>query len=432
MNTSDLTLAAERPRRARQLNLLGLRVELRAVGAVLVAFLTTRLLLILVIFISSAAIPMNAGTYGYAAPDNLLLDGLIRHDSWWYVNIAEHGYTMGSVKTGEQGTVTFFPLYPLLVRMLAAMSGNVFVAGVLVSNIALLAALGFLYGLARHEYDEATAARAVFYLAAAPTAVFFSAMYTESLFIALVCATFYFAQRRSWAGAAVAGALAAATRNTGVLLAGVIALEGLCQQGARLRPARLLGASPGETGRLWLAHLVAQARVALASWQSLLAAAYVAIGLVAYMAFLQTTFGDPLGFIHAQATWGRSTSAAGITKIVANVITNLNVGPSPWAGQVNTLTIMNVFSTLGFAPLVILVAWKLRPAYAFYAGMTFFVPLSTGTVGSMTRYVLMLVPCFLLLADWGRRSWVDRLVLGVFLPLMSYTAVLFSHWYFIG
>ena len=335
-------------------------------------------------------------------------------------------------KTGAQGTVTFFPLYPLLVKLVAGPIHNIYLAGVLVSNGALLAALAFMYGLARREYDDETAGRAVFYLAAAPTAVFFSAMYTESLFVALVCATFYFAQRRMWALAAVAGALAAATRNTGVLLAAVIALEGMTQQGVRLRPARLVGATAAETSDIWREHVRRQLGLALASWRSLLAAAYAPIGLAAYMGFLLLTFGDPLGFIHAQATWGRATSAAGITKIVGTTIANLNIGPSPWAGQINTLTLLCLLSTLAFAPLVVMVMLRMRPAYAVYAGLTFFIPLSTGTVGSMTRYVLMLVPCFLLLARWCRRGWVDRLVLGIFLPLMSYFAVLFSHWYFAG
>jgi hypothetical protein len=415
-----------------KLTVFGLHIEPRAVFVVLSVFLTTRLLLLLVIFLSSAAIPIQVGDYGYASPDNLVLDGLIRHDSWWYVNIAEHGYTMGDIKTGQQGTVTFFPLYPLLVKFMSALTGNVFVAGVLIANGALLAALAFLYGLARDEFDEATAARAVFYLAAAPTAVFFSAMYTESLFVALVCATFYFARRRSWQWAAAAGALAAATRNTGVLLGAVIALEGLHQQGVRLRPERLVAPGAGATAHLWLGHLRGQLRPALASWRSLLAAAYLMIGLAAYMAFLSVTFGDPLGFVHAQATWGRTTTAAGITRIVSGTVANLNIGPRPLAGQINTPTMLNLLATLGFAPLVVMAALKLRPAYGLYAALTFFIPLSTGTVGSMTRYVLMLVPCFLLLAIWGRRGWVDRLVLGIFLPLTSYFAVLFSHWYFAG
>ena len=432
MSSSDLTIAREPQRRARQLSVLGFRVDLRMVATVLITFAVTRALLLLVIFLSSAAIPMNPGTFGFADPNNLVLDGLIRHDSWWYVNIAEHGYTMGDVKTGAQGTVTFFPLYPMLVKLLAGATHDVFKAGVLVSNLALLAAMFFLYGIARREYDDETAGRAVFYLAAAPTAIFFSAMYTESLFVALVCATFYYAQRGSWDFAAIAGALASATRNTGVLLAAVIVLEGLHQQGFRLRPARLWGPGLGATAQIWLAHARAQVRPALASWRSLLAAMYVPIGLVAYMLFLKHTFGDPLGFIHAQATWGRSTSPGSITKIISGTIANLNIGPSPWAGQINTLTVLNVLSTLGFAPLVLISCFKLRPAYALYAGLTFFVPLSTGTVGSMTRYVLMLVPCFLLLARFGRRPWFDKVVTGTFLPLMAYFAILFSHWYFAG
>jgi hypothetical protein len=431
MGSTDLVVSSKADRRA-QPRVAGLRLDLRAVAVVTTIFLSTRLMLLLTIFLSSAAIPMPPSTNSYASPDNILIDGLIRHDSWWYVNIVEHGYTLGDVKTGQQGTVTFFPLYPLLVKLVAGVTGDVFIAGVLVSNAAFLIALFFLYGLVRGEYDDETAARAVLYMAAAPSTIFCAAMYTESLFIAMVCATFYFANRRMWELAAAAGALAAATRNTGVLMAAVIALEGLSQQGLRLRPARILGATPAETAAFWAAHLRGQLRLALASWRSLLAACYVPIGLVLYMVFLQITFGDALGFIHAQATWGRSTSAAGITKIVSNVITNLNLGPSPWSGQLNTLTVLNVAATLGFLPLVIACAFRLRPAYAAYAGLTYFVPLSTGTVGSMTRYVLMLVPCFILLATWGRRGWVDRLVLAIFLPLTAYFAILFSHWYFVG
>ncbi|MEI7645584.1 MAG: glycosyltransferase family 39 protein [Chloroflexales bacterium] len=431
MGRSDMTTVTDSSPRVRP-RLAWLRLNARAALVVLAVFLSTRIMLLLAVFLSSAAIPMPSSTNGYASPDNLLLDGLIRHDSWWYVNIAEHGYTMGDLATGQQGTVTFFPLYPLLVKLVAGLTGDVFVAGVLVSNLAFLAALGFLYGLVRREYDDETAARAALYLAAAPSTIFCAAMYTESLFIALVCATFYFAHRRMWELAAAAGALAAATRNTGVLMAVVIALEGMSQQGMRLRPERLLGPTPAATARIWADHLRRQFGIALASWRSLLAAAYVAIGLLLYMAFLQLTFGDPLGFIHAQATWGRSTSATGITKIFSNVVTNLNLGPNPWAGQLNTLTVLNVLSTVGFLPLVVMCAFKLRPAYAVYAALTFFVPLSTGTVGSMTRYVLMLVPCFVLLAVWGRRSWVDRLVVAIFLPLTTYFAILFSHWYFMG
>ena len=432
MAAIDQSVAGIDEPRAARLTVLGHAIEPRALRAVLVAYVSTRLLVLFVIFVSSISIPMRPGAFLYASPDNLVLDGLIRDDSWWYVNIAEHGYTIVDARSGTQGNVVFFPLYPLLVKMLAALLGNVFLSGVLVSNVAFLVALAYLYGITRHEFDEETAARAVFYLAAAPTAVFFSAMYSESVYIALVCATFYYAQRRVWDFAALTGALAAATRNTGVLLALVVALEGLHQQGVRFRPPRLWADSRSATLRIWRDHARAQIGLALASWRSLVVAACAPLGLLAYMAYLSNTFGDPLAFIHAQATWGRPTAGAGAARLISRVIELLNVGPHFWAGQVNPKTLLELICTLGFAPIVLVVAFKLRPAYAVYAALTFLVPLSTGTVGSMTRYVLMLVPCFMLLAHWGRRSWVDRVVLGVFLPLLGYMTVLFSHWYFAG
>ena len=429
--TEQHLIGADKPRSTRVM-VFGRSIELRALAAILLAFLATRALVLLVIFFSSISLPMRPGPFLYANPNNLVLDGLIRDDSWWYANIAEHGYTLGDLKTGAQGNVVFFPLYPLLVKLVAGLTGSVFLAGVLVANLAFLIALAYLYGVVQHEFGEETAARAVFYLAAAPTAVFFSAMYSESVFIALVCATFYYAQRQVWDFAALMGALAAATRNTGVLLALVIVLEGLQQQGVRWRPATLWGGSPATTLRLWRDHLRAQIPAVLASWGVLAAAACVPLGLLAYMAYLSNTFADPLAFIHAQATWGRPAAGSGATKLVSHVIELLNIGPHIWAGQVNPKTLLELIFTLGFAPIVLAVALKLRPAYAVYTVLTFVAPLSTGTVGSMTRYVLMLVPCFILLAHWGRRGWVDRLVLAIFLPLLGYLTVLFSHWYFAG
>jgi hypothetical protein len=264
----------------------------------------------------------------------------------------------------------------------------------------------------------------VFYVAAAPTALFFSAMYTESLYVLLVVATFYYARHQNWQAAALAGALAAATRNTGVLLAAVVALEGMHAQGGRFLP-------PGWQPAALRAHIRQQCRLMLQSWPALLAAAFVPVGLLSYMAYLWLTFGDPLAFIHVQATWGRDLSAGGVGQLVGRTIQDLQIGRLG-LGQINTVVLFDVLATLAFAPLVVAVALRLRPAYAVFVVLTFLVPLATGTTGSMSRYILMLIPCFLLLAVWGRRQWVDRLVVGVSLPLLAYFAVLFSHWYFAG
>lgn len=408
-----------------RVRILGRFVEVNTLRVVLTAYLITRLMILVIIFVSMITIPSRSGPVLFADPDNIVLDGLIRDDSWWYSSIIQHGYTMGNAETGEQGNAAFFPLYPLLVKMVAALIGNVFLAGVLVSHAAFLVALGYLYTLTRREFDDETAARAVFYLAAAPTSVFFSAMYTESLFVALVIATFYYSRERQWDIAALCGALAAATRNTGVLLAAVIALEGLHHYGFRVRPDR----SAGSTLSM---HLRRQWQAVRASWPSLIAAACVPLGLLAFMAYLTNKFGDPIAFITVQATWGRDVSASSAANLFGRTIERLNIGPNVLGGTINSRALLELLFTIGFGLLLVAVAFKLRPAYAVFGGLTFLVPLASGTTGSMTRYILMLVPCFILLAYWGRRAWVDRVIVGIFLPLLGYFTVLFSHWYFAG
>jgi Mannosyltransferase (PIG-V) len=397
---------------------LGLSFDMKALRAVLGAYVATRLMVFLIIYVSSLAIPVASGaSSSIARPRDLVLDGLVRWDSGWYLSIVTHGYTKSSA--------VFFPIYPLLVKALAVLIHNVSVAGVLLSNSAFSVALVYLYALARREFDDDTAARAVLYLAAAPAAVFFSALYAESLFVALVLATFYYARQRRWGWAALAGALGAATRNTGVFLAAVIALEGLYQYGVRFRPR---GWQPAAV----LGHVKQQLRLVPASWRSLLAAAFVPVGLLAYMAYLSRAVGDPLAFIHGQGAWERNNAVAHVTHVISAVSAQLGAGAHvlTGAGQHTGVVLLNALVTLAFAPLVVAVGLKMRPAYAVFAALTFLVPLIAGHgVISMIRYVLMLVPCFILLAYYGRRTWVDRLTLVTFLPLMAYVSVTFSHNY---
>lgn len=420
--TRPLSLAELDPRPS--VRLLGLTIDRAAVLSVLLAYVATRLILFLVIWLSMSTLPMRPGDLLYASPGSLLLDGLVRFDSWWYHNIATRGYTLGDAAAGVQGNVAFFPLYPLLVRLAGTLVGDIFLGGVLVSNLAMIALLGYLYALARHEFDDDVAGRAVFYLAAAPASLFLSAMYTESVFLTLTAATFYHARRGQWAWAALAGALASGTRNTGVLLAAVVALEGMQQQGLRLLPQ---GWGRAEL----LAYLRGQIAAVRGAWPALIAAAWVPAGLLSYMVFMATQFGDPLAFIHVQAAWGRNVEPGALFTVLGTTWRELAVRDLG-LGQINTQVLIDVLTTLVFLGLTAVVALRMRLAYGLYCALTMLVPLSTGTTGSMTRYVLMLLPCYLLLARWGKHPAVDRAVVATSLPLMSYLAVLFSHWYFAG
>jgi len=414
----------------------GLSVDVAAIRAVLTAYVLTRLVIFFLIFVSLGTIPVQRNV-GYfhgrlyqVTPHNAVLTGLMRFDSEWYYWIVTHGYkpTVHYYDQHIPSTV-FFPLYPLLVKGLSALIGNIFVAGALISNAALLAALAYLYALVHREFDRAAAARAVLYVAAAPAAVFLSAMYTESLFILLVAATFYHARQGQWIRAALLGALGAATRNTGIFLALVVALEGLHQQGVRWRP-------PAWTPAALRAHPRQQAALVTASLPklrpSLLAAAFVPVGLLAFMVYLARTVGDPLAFMHGGEAWGLDRFwLLHPRAMVVRWYHELKVGPHLWAGQIDDAVLIDLLITLAFVPLVVAVLRKMRPAHGVYTLLTFVTPLSTATLAStsMLRYVLMLVPCYMLLASWGRREWVHTLILVLSLPLMAYITVTFSHWY---
>src|SRR4051794_1249815 len=137
---------------------------------------------------------------------------VMRWDSVYYLQIAQDGYT-------QRKQAGFFPLYPLLMDALDAVTRSTVVAGVLISVVAFAAGLVLFQRLARLETaSDAVARRAVWLPPLFPASLFFSAVYTEGLFLALSVGAFYSARRGRWAWAGILGGLAAATRNVGVML----------------------------------------------------------------------------------------------------------------------------------------------------------------------------------------------------------------------
>src|SRR5207244_3847982 len=129
-------------------------------------------------------------------------------DSVYYVQIAQDGYTNAK----QAG---FFPLYPHVIGVL----GAPIITGVLLSLVAFAAALVLFDRLAVLETGSALVARrSVWLLALFPASLFFSAVYTEGLFLALSVGAFLAARSGRWAWAGILGGLTAATRNVGVVL----------------------------------------------------------------------------------------------------------------------------------------------------------------------------------------------------------------------
>lgn len=399
------------------------RLHWKGIGAVLLAFFLTRMMVFTVTYLSMSELPVRSGDiFWRAIPQNILADGMVRWDSGFYRDIAISGYTSVA---GIRNTA-FFPLYPLLVSLLSKGIGSVYLSALLISNLMFLIALFYLYALVKHEYgDEDTASRAVFYLAAAPAAFVFSAMYTESTFIAFLIACLYYTRTGRWGLAALTGAAASTTRIQGIFVAVFIVLEGFSSAGIRFWPGTWSIRAEFDL----LKENFSRIRLC---WQPILAAIGTLAGLLGYMVYLKITFGDPLAFLHQQASWNRLVTVNPFIRLFVNTLNDLHLERNLWAGEINVNVLEDVLATLIFLPLVIAVITKMRLSYGIFTLILFLIPLTTGSVTSMRRYVLTLVPCFMLLALLGKRPWVDRLVIGISLPLQAYLTILFTHWYFAG
>ena len=110
---------------------------------------------------------------------------LVRWDAQWYLRIAEHGYQ--AHVEALRGTRAFFPVYPLLVRGLGgfADAGLAVVVAISISLAAFWVGVRLLHRLTALELGDAAADATVVLLAFAPFAFFFSAPYTESVFLLL-------------------------------------------------------------------------------------------------------------------------------------------------------------------------------------------------------------------------------------------------------
>lgn len=97
-----------------------------------------------------------------------LLEPLFHWNGYWYILIADRGYSI------HAATTAFWPLYPFLIKASYDLSKRPMpILGVILSNLALLGALLLLYRLVRLDYGVTVAGRTVWLLALFPTAFFF-------------------------------------------------------------------------------------------------------------------------------------------------------------------------------------------------------------------------------------------------------------------
>jgi hypothetical protein len=329
-------------------------------------------------------------------------DAVLIADAGWYAAIADTGYESVPYDDSQPRSWAFFPLFPMLWHAAASLTGEYPLTGMALSHLFLLVGLLVVARLAEYfGRDQAFAERAVFYLAFAPNSYFFSLPLTESLFLMLSASSFWAAARGRWWSAGGLGALAAAARPGGILLLPALLV-------ARLQDS----IGWGKQRSHWL-------RIAAACVPILL----VPLGLLAYMAFLSSLTGNPWAFRDIQSAWGRG-STFGVRSTLKPLL-DYAADPGGVAADWN-LVALNACAAVGAFAAAIVLGVRRQWAYAVYTFSAVLVPLTTLTLGSMARFVLVLFPVFFVLAEVGRHRPVDQTIRVVFVAALGLLSALFA------
>ncbi|MCX7621860.1 MAG: hypothetical protein N2037_13570, partial [Acidimicrobiales bacterium] len=261
-----------------------------------------------------------------------VLEGWKRWDGNWYEIIATEGYWL---TPGQQSPVAFFPVYPLAMRALGAVLGDVNFAGIVITVVSgAIAAVLFWRWAADHSSSSAANASLVTFLLYPYAWYLFGATYADALFLAAVLGSFLLLENGHPVLAGVVGAVATATRPTGIAVAVGLTVLMLERHGIlRAAPARDTERRPVR---------VTDAAVLLS-----------VVGLAAWMTYLWLAFGSPTAFAQVQEapgwdqgsgprTWFKITYLQHIHHLPEYLNDAFFSGPSasdpkPWTNAVYTL-----------------------------------------------------------------------------------------------
>jgi hypothetical protein len=341
--------------------------------------------------------------------DNDLLDLPSRWDTGWYLGIATTGYSYAPDSTAQyQQNIAFFPAYPMAMRALSPLFGrHTLWTGVAISIGAFYFALVYLLRLARSDLgNDDQAAATVALMATYPFAVFFSAAYTESLFLlTLVGAVYHFRRDELWRSA-IWGFLCGLTRPPGCFLSVVLALIAIA-------PA-IKRTAAGDRQVAW--NSIAA---------RLLAASAPGLGMLAFSAYNYQLTGNPFQWTMQNAAWGRVYRS--LDSLVSDRFAFIsNYGFYSYA---STQTI-DLFYSLAVV-LCLAAVWpvyrRFGLPYAVLIIVNLLPPMSAGGMLSMGRVTSVLFPVFLWLGavipPHQRTAWIT-----CFAVLQGFVAVMFFTW----
>lgn len=286
-------------------------------------------------------------------------------DAAWYNELIAKGYDLtpkGNIK-GDAANWAFFPLYPLIVRLIYNIcKKDIATLGSIISTIFFMCALivGYLY-IVETRKNKKVGIIYILIMCFGVYSFYFSMLYTEALYIFLLTLALYFLHKDKYILLGITGALLSATRNMGVMIVFAVLVH-YTMKYINNKNKSIAG------------YFIDAFKNSKLIFGTIL----IPSGLFLYMTYLEKLTGDPLAFAHIQVAWERTNSNPIIRMIKEILYSLLNRNK---AGLY-----LSIWAAAGFLLAIYLIIEK-RYEEAILAFIFLLIPLSS-SVQSIPRYII--------------------------------------------
>lgn len=383
------------------------------------------------------------------------LTKLANFDGVHYLLISQQGYM--------QYEQAYFPLYPLLIKLLTFVTNNSFISGFIVSNVGFLLGLWMIYKYLfqinrqksenirinqkpeisdKSEFFHLTPNSyllTIIFLLVFPTSFFFGAIYTEGLFFFLFIGTLYFLKNKNYFLAGIFAFFASLTRLIGVFLIIPIIFE-VIKNSKFPTSLKLRG-----TGKSQNFNSKFKSIFSILYTPFLILILSPLFGLFTYCVYLWRTTGDPLYFLSSQPIFGahRSTNLILLPQVYWRYIKILFTATHDFQYWVSLIEltiftlvfivlIIDLFNNLKF---ISKLKFKIKNSDKFALNLFSFanllLPTLTGTFSSIPRYALFSISFFIFLATI-KNKLVKTFIVILFALCHIIMLAFFGQGYFVG
>lgn len=328
----------------------------------------------------------------------------------------------GSGYSAEQ--LPFFPLLPLLIALVESITTlPATYSGLLISALAFLLAQVAIFRLLKLDKQAKNYWLFLAIMLLFPTAHFYTAVYADSLFLALASGALLLARQRRWFLASLCGALAALARLNGLALFFVIGAEYLLS----LEP-KLAGAWDIP---LFLRTLLAGLHPRLIVKRRIFWALLVPAAFLGYLAYIQLQFGDWRLFFTGVEVWHRDKLTFPL-QTFWRYFKILFIQP-----RFTFVYLVALLEAAATGLYILALAWswgRIRLSYWLMVFLHLLIPTMTGTLQGMPRYGLHLYPLFLIFMLWlkDKPKWVQLAWFAVSLALLAFYVSFYTRGYFVA